>query len=63
MSERAKKQRMCGRKVGHPNRDAARTARFAFQRAYGERLEIYQCPYCRLWHLGHSYRNHKRGHR
>ncbi|MGW6498565.1 hypothetical protein [Nonomuraea angiospora] len=48
--------RMCGGKIRHPNRRRAAghlRALAAAGKAVAARLNVYRCPVCLDWHVGH----------
>ncbi|MET7333295.1 hypothetical protein [Nonomuraea sp. NPDC005650] len=48
--------RMCGGKIRHPNRRRALghlRALAAANKAVDTRLNVYRCPFCLAWHVGH----------
>jgi hypothetical protein len=52
--------RMCARKRGVvTERDARNRARQQSQKT-GESIEHYKCPFCKLWHSGHTLSQEKR---
>jgi len=54
-----KKIKACGNKVRYPNRKKAREARR--RTPSGGHLNIYHCPWCGWYHLGHLPRDIRRG--
>lgn len=56
-SKRHLRRKGCGDKVRHATREAARAHLFGLVRKFdkpsSERLETYQCRFCRGWHVGH----------
>lgn len=54
-SKRRKRNRMCGKKVRHPNFEAARYAIVQLNRKRGHQgqLHVYLCPFCKNYHVGH----------
>lgn len=56
-SKRAIRRRTCGQKVRHRGVAAAYAHIRALDRAgNGGGLQVYHCPFCRGWHIGHSAR-------
>lgn len=43
----------CTRKHRYPNRRAAQTATIRLMDRTGL-MNVYECPYCAGWHIGHS---------
>jgi hypothetical protein len=41
----------CGRKKRYPSEDEARATADHQARATGRELRVYECPWCRGWHL------------
>lgn len=53
-SKRALRRKRCLRKIAHPTHQAALAALFHTGRAAGRpQLEVYRCPHCGLFHVGH----------
>ena len=52
------RERTCGSKAAYVSRGEARTLARHGRRADGQ-VAPYRCPFCDLWHLGHSRRRHK----
>lgn len=53
------KDQQCGKKRGYLSRAIAKRHMKQTQRMPGrrwEKMNIYQCPYCGLWHVGHALR-------
>lgn len=46
-------ERQCFGKRHFTTKRDAKTARKRYERNHGERLDIYRCPHCATWHLGH----------
>ena len=46
--------RACEGKERHPSRRNARGKATAVERSSGERMQVYRCPLCSSWHLGHG---------
>ena len=44
---------VCDRKIAHPNKVAARHEAWRMGQAVGGRFDVYHCPFCRRWHVGH----------
>ncbi len=54
MTARGTKRRSCTGKQGHASKAAAERARGKLRAERGARdLGVYQCDFCRLWHIGH----------
>lgn len=43
----------CRRKRRYPTSRAAKAARRSIQRVGGRALEVFRCPWCEGWHVGH----------
>lgn len=52
-----RERKACGHKQRHEEKGSAYAALRAFKRKRGvvaaEGLGVYQCPFCKGWHLGH----------
>lgn len=54
MSENGKQEKQCGNKTRHLTRGSAKVARRAMQKQTSERFQIYKCPFCEHFHIGHK---------
>jgi hypothetical protein len=43
----------CGRKKKYLTRKEARMARAKYNKRFHDRIAVYRCSYCNLFHLGH----------
>lgn len=49
-----RKKARCTGKVKHPSRGKAEAALRSLQRLEpDEEMQVYPCPFCKKWHLGH----------
>ena len=55
---RAKAKRQCRGKAKMPAHEAHRIHERLT--ALGEHMDVYQCPHCGAWHLGHPNTEHRR---
>jgi len=44
---------MCGKKRGYGNRKNAKSILNKMKRCGGKNLQIYPCPHCDMFHIGH----------
>jgi len=55
MGEKVSKIRsMCSGKRGYATRNQAKAIRNKMKRCGNKNIEIYQCQYCDLFHIGHQ---------
>lgn len=58
MTEIEDRNSKCGNKIKYYKRKDARTQRNHYQLKFsGHRMEIYKCPYCEFFHIGHKIGN------
>lgn len=59
-SKRAIRRRMCRGKRGYVTIGGAYAAQRGHARHHGETLNLYFCPFCRHYHLGHPFLSERR---
>jgi hypothetical protein len=59
-SKRHQRRKACEWKRSHPTQAEAVSASLSLRRHTGERTRAYRCPFCGLWHHGHTARRTKK---
>ena len=54
-----RKGRECGTKIKHPTREAAEKAKVLMEQDMGIGFNIYMCPWCHKFHIGHKDENYQ----